>query len=103
MGVYQSIARLGSTFSMLIGGFLTPLIGYSATFLIFGVLGCLAPVLASREMMTRGPDGVAVASEKIPDAAVNGDDNTTAKEEQDADAIAPSPYRSWRVFIIIHP
>lgn len=99
MGVYQSIARLGSTFSMLIGGFLTPIIGYSATFIMFGVLGCVAPVLASREMMGRGTDGVAVDSEENPQPAISDDENKPDEEKGDTEAPAPSPYRSWKVVV----
>ncbi len=59
MGIFQAISRLGGALAMLAGGFLTDAIGFRLTFIIFGLLTCVAALLAYVEMQRRPPDGSA--------------------------------------------
>ncbi len=58
MGIFQSISRLGGAIAMLVGGFLTDTIGFRLTFVIFGSMTCLATLIASYEMASRGRRGI---------------------------------------------
>lgn len=59
MGIFQSISRLGGAIAMLVGGFLTDTIGFQLTFILFGVVTCLAAVIAYVEMASRDRHGKA--------------------------------------------
>lgn len=59
MGCYLSVSRLGSAVATLMGGILTDLIGFRATFLLFGALTGAAALLAYYEMGQRHKQGLA--------------------------------------------
>lgn len=53
MGLFQAISRLGSAVAMLVGGILADVIGFQATFILFGVITCCAALPAYLEMTLR--------------------------------------------------
>lgn len=53
LGLYQSISRLGSAVAMLAGGICSDVMGFRATFVLFGALTCLGALLAYYEMARR--------------------------------------------------
>ncbi len=57
MGIFQSISRLGEATAMLVGGFLSDTIGFRLTFILFGVVTCLAALIACVEMASRDRSG----------------------------------------------
>lgn len=57
MGLFQAISRLGSAVAMLAGGILADLMGFRATFILFGCFTCLAALLAHTEMRSRQAKG----------------------------------------------
>ena len=66
MGLFQAISRLGSAVAMLVGGILTDVIGFRLTFILFGIATCLAAILASLEMRSRGSSDTARVSHGEP-------------------------------------
>ncbi len=57
MGIFQSISRLGGAVAMLVGGFLSDTIGFRLTFILFGIVTCLAALIAYVEMAGRNRRG----------------------------------------------
>ncbi|MGE3535949.1 MAG: MFS transporter [Candidatus Tectimicrobiota bacterium] len=53
LGMYQAISRLGGAVAMLAGGILHDLIGFRATFMLFGGLTCAGACLVYYEMSRR--------------------------------------------------
>jgi MFS family permease len=66
MGFFQAISRLGSAVAMLAGGILADVMGFRATFVLFGVLTCLAALLAHAEMTHRRTSGTVRATRRVP-------------------------------------
>ncbi len=100
MGIFQSISRLGGATAMLAGGFLTDTIGFRTTFILFGVVTCLAAIIAYVEMASRGRGGVArsVASTPGPDAPHPQPESTLPSEMSALGATRKAAY--WRVIVI---
>lgn len=53
MGLFQAISRLGSAVAMLAGGILTDVVGFRATFILFGALSCCAALIVHADMRRR--------------------------------------------------
>ncbi|MBM3223542.1 MAG: MFS transporter [Candidatus Tectomicrobia bacterium] len=74
LGLYQSISRLGGAVAMLAGGILHDLIGFRATFILFGILTCTGAVVVyyertrreARASATQGRNMAAAALEPQP-------------------------------------
>jgi MFS family permease len=66
MGIFQSISRLGGAIAMLAGGILTDTLGFRFTFILFGIVTCLAALIAYGEMARRGHSGVARSERPAP-------------------------------------
>lgn len=53
MGIFQAISRLGSAVALLVGGILADVMGFQATFIVFGMITCCAALPAYLEMTLR--------------------------------------------------
>lgn len=72
MGLFQAISRLGSAVAMLAGGILTDVIGFRATFMLFGALTCCAALVVHAEMRQRRTSPASRAPRQGPPTSAGG-------------------------------
>jgi MFS family permease len=77
MGLFQAISRLGSAVAMLAGGILADVMGFQATFILFGMITCCAALPAYLEMIWRRSRPSPATSHVSPSAAVQPNGSVT--------------------------
>ena len=97
MGLFQAISRLGSAVAMLVGGILTDVIGFRRTFFLFGIVTCLAALLASIEMRSRGISDKARLSRSEPAPAPATVD---VPRKSPVASLAPNRDTLWRTMVV---
>jgi MFS family permease len=109
MGLYQAISRLGGAVAMLAGGVLTDVIGFRATFVLFGSCTCASALLAHYEMRQRRVRDVArttgasaTAAAPSPRQQAQGqEDRTTWGTDRDTRwRMAAASFATFSTFVI---
>ncbi len=96
MGLFQAISRLGSAVAMLAGGILADVIGFRATFVLFGCVTCCAALLAYAEMTNRHVrSSVRVTPQTLPRRS----QQSAAGPENRAIRTRPAVKMRWRMMI----
>ena len=100
MGTFQSISRLGGATAMLAGGLLTDTIGFRLTFILFGIMTCLAAFIAYVEMASRDRSGKARSEPPPPRAQPPRPRPESAASHEMSTLGATRKAAYWRLIVI---
>ena len=100
MGIFQSISRLGGATAMLAGGLLTDTIGFRLTFILFGIVTCLAAFIAYVEMASRDRRGTARSNLPPPGPKTHHPQAEPAATHDMATLGATRKAAYWRLIVI---
>lgn len=100
MGIFQSISRLGGATAMLAGGFLTDAIGFRLTFIGFGIVTCLATLMAYAEMAGRDTSGAAPSDIPTPHPPVDPSSSGAGPADNMAALGATRKAAYWRLAVL---